>query len=277
MLHYTFSVSLRPYILMRITGIAPYLVLTLWLGVIGQVSAQTQALQTCLEKASTPLAQAECFRGIPYRPDGALDEQGRWTSWAKQNQTLTSPGLNCSGLTAAASRAILGQTLSLDTIQRDRLGDSGPDSSMGQDWDFGLDVILNLTEGFPRRLIPNPYAQQPLDSTLWNAHDLKGVDTESIEFENILSQIQPDHIYYFVISRHDSKFKGGLSFYHVGFILKDGTQTWMYHATGKGGVYRINLASEKGFAWFKRYYGASAKGSKYIQFIEVPLVAQHTQ
>lgn len=262
---------------MRITLIAPYLALTLWLGMTLQASAQAQALETCLEKASTPLAQAECFRGIPYRPDGALDEQGRWTSWADQNQTYTTPGLNCSGLTAAASRAIFGKTLSLNTIQHDRLGDSGPNAPMGQDWDFGLDVILNLTEGFPRRLIPNPYEQRPLDSALWNAHDLKGVDTESPEFENILTQIHPDHIYYFVISRPDAKFNGGQSFYHVGFILKDGTQTWMYHATGKGGVYRINLAGEKGFAWFKHYYGASAKGSKYIQLIEVPLQTQQMQ
>lgn len=262
---------------MRRIPIISCLILSLWLEITPQACAKTQALETCLEKASTPLTQAECFRGIPYRPDGALDEHGRWTSWADQNQTYSTPGLNCSGLTAAASRAILGQTHSLNTIQHDRLGDSGPNAPKGQDWDFGLDVILNLTEGFPRRLIPNPYEQRPLDSALWNAHDLIGVDTESPEFVNILAQIQPNHIYYFVISRPDSKFKGGQSFYHVGFILKDGLQTWMYHATGKGGVYRINLASEKGFAWFKRYYGASAKGSKYIQLIEVPLHAQQTQ
>ena len=236
-----------------------------------QANAKTEKLNPCLEKATTPLAKMECFRGFPYRIDGALDENGRWTTWADQNKEFTSAGLNCSGLTTAISRSIWGQTPPLSTLMHDRLDDSGPEAPMGEDWDFGIDLILNLTEDLPRRLIPNPYENKNVDSALWNALDLRGVDVNSPDFPKMLAEIQPENIYYFVISKPDGRFKGGISFYHVGLILKEDTNIWMYHATAKGGVYRVNLAGDQGLAWFRRYYGASSKGPRYIQLIEVPL------
>ena len=254
-----------------------------WLGLLlmmllaGQANASTNTLQNCLETAVTPLSTMECYRGIPYRPDGALDEYGRWTIWADQNQEFTSAGLNCSGLTAAISSSIWKHTFSLDAAKYDRLGDSGADSTMGEDWDFGLDLILNLTDSLPRQLIPDPYSHQPVDSRSWNALDLRGVDVDSSEFANILNQIQPEHVYYFAISKLDSRFKGGISFYHVGLLLKDGEHIWMYHATAKGGVYRVNLAGESGLAWMRRYYGTSSKGPRYIQLVEVPLSGSYSR
>lgn len=237
-----------------------------------QTYSSQQSLQTCLEQANTTLAILECYRGLPYRTDGALDESGRWTTWADPIKEFTSAGLNCSGLTTAISHTIWGYSLPLDAAKRDRLNDSGSHSPMGEDWDFGLDLILNLTDGLPRQLIPNPYAHQDIDSRFWNALDLRGVDVDSPAFPEILAQLQPEHIYYFVISRPDTRFAGGISFYHVGLILKDGTNNiWMYHATAKGGVYRINLADENGVAWFRHYYGASPRGPKFIQLVEVPL------
>lgn len=236
-----------------------------------QTDSSQQRLQTCLEQANTTLAIMECYRGLPYRADGALDESGRWTTWADPTKEFTSAGLNCSGLTAAISNTIWGYPLSLDNAKRDRLNDSGPHAPMGQDWDFGLDLILNLTDDLPRQLIPNPYAQQDIDSGFWSAIDLRGVDVDSPAFPEILNQLQPEHLYYFVVSRPDIKFAGGISFYHVGLILKDGDNIWMYHATAKGGVYRVNLAGESGITWFRRYYGASPRGPKFIQLVEVPL------
>lgn len=256
------------------------LCLFLYATLAGQASAQ--ALQNCLEKARTPLATLECFRGIPYRADGALDEHGRWTTWANSAQKFSTPGLNCSGLTFAASRALqklqeqaLSQKLTLEQAMRDRLGDSGVDAPMGQDWDFGLDLILNLTEGLPRTLIPNPYEDQNIDSHLWNAIDLRGADIDSTAMADILATLQPDHIYYFAISKTDSRFKGGISFYHVGILIKDGSNIWMYHATAKGGVYRVNLAGEKGLAWLRHFYGTSSKGPRYMQLVEIALLPHY--
>lgn len=256
-----------------ISKIRTFIFLSLLICFSTQASAQGDKLQSCLDKAVNPLAQMECFRGLPYRVDGALDEYGNWTTWANQDQNFTSAGLNCSGLTHAISRTIFEQNLSLNDAKRDRLNDSGPDSVMGEDWDFGLDLILNLTDGLPRQLIPNPYENQGIDSHLWSAADLRGVSVDSIEFVDMLEQLQPDKLYYFAISKSDKKFKGGISFYHVGFFIKDGENIWMYHATPKGGVYRMNLAEEGGLAQFKRYYGVPTKGAKHIQLIEVSLDA----
>lgn len=236
-----------------------------------QAPTLEQTLQACIEQAPTTLAIMECYRGLPYRIDGALNESGGWTTWANQTKEFTSAGLNCSGLTAAISRSIWEQPLSLNAAKRDRLNDSGPYAPMGQDWDFGLDLILNLTDDLPRKLIPDPYEQEAVDSHLWNALDLRGVNIDSPAFPEVLAQLQPEHLYYFVISKPDIKFAGGISFYHVGLILKDGANIWMYHATSKGGVYRVNLAGEQGIAWFRHYYGASPQGSKFIQLVEVPL------
>lgn len=236
-----------------------------------QANTSTKRLEACLEAAQAPLAVMECFRGIPYRADGALDHHGRWTSWADQDKEYASAGLNCSGLTTAISRTIWNQSLSLNAAKQDRLNDSGPDAPMGQDWDFGLDLILNLTEGLPRRLIPDPYQDYSIDSRLWNALSLRGIDIDSDMFAETLAQLQPDRIYYFAISKCDPRFAGGISFYHVGLILKDGPNIWMYHATARGGVYRVNLAGANGIAWFRHYYGASPRGPRYIQLVEVTL------
>ena len=245
--------------------------LFLWMVIVGQASAEERKLETCLETAETPLDKMECFRGLPYRVDGALDEHGRWTFWADPDKETASVGLNCSGFVAAASRSIWGQTFSLEAAKNDRLNDSGPEAPMGEDWDFGLDLILNLTDELPRQLIPNPYEYQDVDSHLWNAVDLRGVNIDSMAFPDMLAQLRHGRIYYFAISRPDRKFKGGISFYHVGIILREKSAIWMYHATAKAGVSRVNLAGERGVAWFRRYYGASPRGPKHIQLIEVTL------
>lgn len=234
--------------------------------------AEGKNVQTCLTQADAPIAVMECFRGLPYRFDGALDEADRWTLWADQSQEFTSPGLNCSGLTTAISNSLFLQKVTLERAKRDRLDDSGAGAAMGEDWDFGLDLILNLTEGLPSRvLIPDPYAAVSVDSAQWSAHDLRGVEIGGPNFSEILSSIQSNKLYYFAISKPDRRFTGGISFYHVGIILKDGEQIWMYHATAKGGVYRVDLAGVRGLAWMSKYYGPSNQGSKYMQLIEVPL------
>lgn len=248
-----------------------WLSLSLLLLLAVPVCAQDVKLTTCLAKTTTPLAIMECFRGLPYRTDGVLDEYNRWTIWSDQTQEFTTAGLNCSGLVTAISRSLWQQNLPLNRVKRDRLNDSGPNSTRGKDWDFGIDLLLNLTDGLNRQLIPNPYNNTKLDSHLWSALDLRGVDIDSDQFAELLTQLQTNRIYYFVISKPDNRFKGGISFYHVGLMIKDGSTIWMYHATPKGGVYRINLTGKNGINWFKRYYGCTPKGNRYIQLVEVLL------
>ena len=96
-------------------------------------------------------AKADQLLGIPYRPDGVRDESGRWTLFEHPEQSFATPGLNCSGLDYALMRLVAPVTTTIRQAARDRQGDSGPGASMGQDWDFGFDLILNLSEGLPRR------------------------------------------------------------------------------------------------------------------------------
>ncbi|MGL4667728.1 MAG: hypothetical protein ACRCWR_07340, partial [Saezia sp.] len=164
----------------------------MWAILAQQASADITTIKDCLEKAPTPLAKMECFRGLPYRVDGVLDEHARWTTWENQGQEFSSAGLNCSGFTMAVSRSIWGQTLSLEAAKYDRLNDSGPAAPMGQDWDFGLDLILNLTDELPRRLIPDPYGNQSLDSSFWDASDLRGIDIDSTSLPEMLEQLHTE-------------------------------------------------------------------------------------
>lgn len=234
-------------------------------------TAQSKNLTACLDKANSPISTLECFRGLPYRVDGALDNNGRWTLWANQGKEFNQPGLNCSGLTTAVSRSIFNHNIPLNQAKNDRLKDAGKNSSMGEDWNFGINLILNLTDNLPRKLIPNPYEGKKTNPRSWSAHDLRGISIDSSKFLWLLNQVKKDHIYYFSISKPDSRFKGGLSFYHVGFFIRDHDKVWMYHATGKGNVYRVNIAGQTGVNWFRKFYRTTNMGSKYMQLIEVPL------
>ncbi|WLT32482.1 hypothetical protein [Geothrix sp. PMB-07] len=91
--------------------------------------------------------------GIPYAEDVGLDERGRWAHFSRPDQTLDQPGLNCSGFLVAAARRLLGYGGTLVDAGRDRLGDSGPTAKEGPDWDFGWDLVLNLSEGHARRWV----------------------------------------------------------------------------------------------------------------------------
>ena len=92
--------------------------------------------------------------GQPFRVDGAQDEEGRWVTFNRPDKISSAPGFNCSGFTVAAARLLLARPFSLAEATRDRRGDSGPGSPLGPDWDFGLDLIFNLSEGRAVRTLP---------------------------------------------------------------------------------------------------------------------------
>ena len=109
-----------------------------------------------LVKALAPLL------GQPFRVDGAQDEEGRWVTFNRPDEISSAPGFNCSGFTVAAARLLLARPFSLAEATRDRRGDSGPASPLGPDWDFGLDLILNLSEGRALRTLPEtPFSLLP--------------------------------------------------------------------------------------------------------------------
>ncbi len=137
---------MRPDYLMDVTRLLPR----------GQtlLAALAVALAVCCAfdaaLAAAPSVAVAPLLGTPYRDDGVDDPAGRHTLFADQAKTFPDRGLNCSGFVVTASRGILGRPLPLDAMRRDRKGDSGPGAAAGEDWDFGYDLLLNVTDGLPR-------------------------------------------------------------------------------------------------------------------------------
>jgi hypothetical protein len=201
-----------------------------------------------------PFSPADAFLGILYRNDGALDEQGRYTLFARPDQFFTEPGLNCSGLVVAISRDLLGRNFTLAEAKRDRLGDSGPGAALGEDWDFGRDLILNLTDGLPRRqVLPGGNAREPVDGLT----DTGFLVNDPAVWPAVLAQLTPGRVYLGSLNRPVAK-EGYLLLHHHVVLLLPGHegQAWLYQATGRHGVYRLDLATAEGLRRFLEPYTA---------------------
>jgi hypothetical protein len=211
------------------------------------------------------------FLTIPFRADGALDSQGRWVTFNQPGRALDSPGFNCSGFTVAAARLLLDRNFELGEASRDRRGDSGPGAPLGQDWDFGLDLILNLAGDYPHRFLPEPADPEaaPLIPLRPGRALGWGVSLHGPEFEELLARIRPGHFCLFSLSRPDGRFKAGVSYYHVGVIVAEEGALWLYHSTLGAKTNRVNLADPEGLARFRRHFKPLANGQRRIFMIEL--------
>ncbi|MDR2724473.1 MAG: hypothetical protein LBC90_00075 [Candidatus Adiutrix sp.] len=208
--------------------------------------------------------------GQPFRPDGARDEQGRWITFDRPDQVSSNPGFNCSGFVLAAARILLARPVSLAEAVRDRRGDSGPGAPLGQDWDFGLDLILNLAEGRFVRALPEVDFEAPALEPLGPGRALGwGTDLHGREFEDLLGLIRPGDFAFFCFSRPDRRFPAGVSYYHVGLILPEPPHIWLYHVTRGLATHRVDLADPAQLARFRRHFPAPARGERRIFMVEV--------
>jgi len=213
----------------------------------------------------------ERFLGLPFREDGALSEAGQWVTFNNPDLVSEKPGFNCSGFTVAAARELLGFDFNLTEASRDRRGDSGPGADLGEDWDFGLDLILNLAENYPHRFLPEPENREPPPlipmkprrSLGW------GVSLHSPEFEDLLAELQPGKFCFFTLSKPDGRFPAGVSYYHVGVIIPEPPNIWLYHTTVGANTYRVNLAAAEGLARFRRHFKPIVNGERRIFMVEV--------
>ena len=104
----------------------------------------------------TPKDVMDQFLVIQYRQDGMVDDAGHWSQFAMPEKTFATPGLNCSGLLLEGARLLLERNISFKEAIKDRLGDSGKSAPLGEDWDFGWDLVMNISEEYKRTLIlPN--------------------------------------------------------------------------------------------------------------------------
>lgn len=239
-------------------------------------AAAIPAPKGLFKQGTAPASDADAllasFLGIPYRDDGAIDEFGRYTLFAEPDRIFDSPGLNCSGLTLAAARFLLNKNISLAEAKRDRLGDSGPDSPHGQDWDFGWDLIMNISEGFARTmLLPGGKSLDPATATGFAP---RGYDLHNNETWAELPGRLRRGCLYLVSMNVEGRRKGyGLVHYHVGFIHVDKAgKAWFYQTTGKGKTAnRRDLKSEAGRQSLKQAFANRGAQRRMMAIIEVPL------
>ncbi|MEF3696191.1 hypothetical protein [Desulfolutivibrio sp.] len=229
------------------------------------------ALAPKLQTASTAQAMADAFLNIPYVDDATVDENGRFTLFEHPETALASPSLNCSGFTLSVSRFLLQRNITLAQAKADTGGDSGPGSPSGHDWDFGFDLIRNITRGLPRRAIL-PNGETP-DIASADGHSLRGFPiADTSAWGRILPRLRPGHVYLASISK-PVKTKGyTLLHYHVGLIVpgRDGTFSF-YHATPKSGAHRVPLSTPQSLTQVQAQFRDKSPNEKHILLIEVPL------
>ncbi|MBI9111872.1 hypothetical protein [Maridesulfovibrio ferrireducens] len=211
------------------------------------------------------------FVGVPYRADGAINRSGEFTLFADQNARFDSPGLNCSGFTVASSRYFFERDYVLNDVKIDRLADSGPDAEIGEDWDFGYDVILNLTEGMNRKVML-PFGKSA-DIASSDGMSLRGFELHDFKaWADVISKMTPGNVYLFSMSKPVSFKNYKLLHYHVGVIVpdKDG-HVWLCHATSKGGVNKVDITSIEGLKPVVNANPDSSLGKRMILIVEAPL------
>jgi len=218
-----------------------------------------------------PVEIADTHLGIPYRDDGTLDSGGRFTTFGNPERILDTPGLNCSGLVLSVARFLFNKNFSLAEATRDRLGNSGDNSALGKDWDFGWDLILNLTEGGQPRLLSPDSKNHPIESV--DGINTRGFDLhDTAAWRGILSQMQPGKVYLGSISRPTNKRGYKVLHYHVVLMLPDGKGgVWLYHSTQRSNVHRMNIATTQGMNRFQSQFRGSREDAKNILVVEATL------
>jgi hypothetical protein len=217
-------------------------------------SVLTLLLASCLT-ASPPAkdltADLSALLGITYVNDEVRDEAGRWTVFEHPETTAPSPGLNCSGFVVTSARVLFGRSPTLSEVTHDRLGDSGEGAAFGKDWDFGFDLVLNLSEGLTRTaLLPEKdQAVDGLDGTT-----LRGFPIDDVgAWAKVFPRIKVGHVYLASLSRHFGK---GLQHHHVALVLRDSAdRVWFYQTLPKGHSHRVEISSPKGFERLQKMFG----------------------
>ncbi len=218
-----------------------------------------------------PVQVADTHLGIPYRDDGALDDQGRFTTFAHPERFFETPGLNCSGLVLSVSRFLFDKNWTLAEATRDRQNNSGPGAPLGKDWDFGFDLIQNLTDGVEHRVIMPDGKPVNLDAA--DGMTLRGFRLDDQNAWNrVIRQMKPGYAYLGDISKPTREPGYKLIHYHVVIAIPDAKgDIWLYHATRRSNVHKININTPQGLARFMGQFRGARGDVKDILIIEAKL------
>lgn len=221
--------------------------------------------QRGIAEKTDPIDIADAHLGIPYRDDGALDSEGRFTTFEDPSRIFPTPGLNCSGLVLSVSRFLYDRNWTLDEVMRDPQGNSGPTSPLGKDWDFGLDLILNISAGTARRVLMPDGKEHKVES--FDGLNARGFDLhDRAAWRAVLGQMTVGRVYLGSINKATKKEGYRVLHYHVVLMLPDGKgNVWLYHATPRSNVHKMNMSSPKGMGRFmSQFTGAREDGKRII-------------
>ncbi len=209
--------------------------------------------------AQDPTARLEGLLGTPYRVDGAQDDQGRYVTFTAPASVQATPGLNCSGFVLAAARRVLGFSGDPGVAGRDRLGDSGPGAPGGADWDFGWDLVLNLSEGRDRRwLTPTGGLAVAAD-----ARTVRGFGMhDGAAWGALLPKLSEERVYLVVLNRSRG---GRVQHHHVAVILRQRAHVWFHQALPGGRAHRLDLATPGGMGRLRAMFGPGER----VRILEV--------
>ena len=247
------------------------LLMTSFAGAVNAVISNNAGMGSIPGECVAPGEVLAFFEGVPYREDGVTDRFGNFTLFAEPEVCFDSAGLNCSGFITAASRYFFDRNYALKDVPVDRLGDSGPDAENGEDWDFGYDLLLNLTEGMERKVL-QPYGEK-VDIDTSNGRSLRGFSLQDRSaWSDVISKMVSGNVYLFSMSKPVRFKKYSIIHYHVGVIVPDANgAVWLCHATRKSGVTKVDISSLERLDPILRANPDNAGGERMIFIVEVPL------
>lgn len=207
--------------------------------------------------------------GTPYRTDGTLNTMGQFTTFANPTKYFKSPGLNCSGLVLEIARRYLKSKISITDSKIDIENDSGKDSHQGEDWDFGLDLIRNISKYGESDILTHSHHSKK-SGILFDGNRGFQLHTRA-NWEYILSRIKPGWLYLLSINKPLHKKGYDLLHYHVGVMQKNelSKKVFYYHTTRLGKTHKIEVSHRRGMQLFQKQFAQSPYAAKYVYLIGV--------
>lgn len=255
----------------RIVGLVCAFVCSATAVAADQLYAPDYLWERHIAEKTGPTDIADTHLRIPYRDDGALDHRGHFTTFDRQDRFFDAPGLNCSGLVVSVCRFLFDKNWDLKSVTRDRQGNSGTGAALGKDWDFGWDLILNLTDGAQRRLLMPDRGTYSVENV--DAVEMRGFDLHDVAaWQAVLSQMKPGRVYLGSISKASRKRGYKVLHYHVVLMLPDEKGgVWLYHATRRSHVHKMNVNTARGLHRLMSQFRDDRSGPKRILILEAAL------
>ncbi len=203
---------------------------------------------------------------IDYRIDGVTNIKEEYTVFSDTSKIYKRAGLNCSGFVLAGARQLLGKSITISEAIKDTNQNSDKNSSLGEDWDFGRDLILNIAKPFNHRFLN----YEDIDT---NSSTSDGIRlNDHVAWSDMFKRMKKDNIYLTAFSKNVNKNGYKALYYHVGIIIKDdNSNIWLYHSTPKSGVHRVWLDFDRKMTPFKREYPENLSHDKRALILELDL------